>query len=543
MRLAAKRGAGFQFGVVLLGLAIIAAIVYEPQALHGGFISDAWSNRALYVFSPAHGFFDRISYLAEQSNIAPRPLQAVYLVLLNSIFGSHVGFWLTWQVLTNVGMCAAFYLLLRKLDFSWFDAAFIAALVLVFPAASSTRFWLATIWAPASLGMVCLGFLLALYAFEARALRNKLLLHAASLLLFVASLLLYEIALLVMLASVLVYLLKAPWREAVARWIVDVVVLGIVTVTVTLGAAEGHAETEMGTFNHAKEIFSQAKTLAATVILPLNSDRWYVLLLLLLLPAVALAVWWLRDRADPIRTDLRRWLLTLAAGAIIVVLGYVIYAPGTDYYEPLGPGIADRINVVPSFGWVLMLYAGTMLAATLVLRDAPRTRRWVPALAAVACTLIAAGWLRQVHDYSGYFTSAYAEDVRVLDTMKRTLPDPDPHSTIWTFAQPVEIVPGVPVFGNTWDMTSSVKLAYDDNTLTSLVAYPESQFKCLANRISPGGRYEVEGEVPLEFTSKYGLTYFLDTSSGQLTKIDNRKQCEASVGKYPLAPYYPPPAP
>jgi len=391
--------------------------------------------------------------------------------------------------------------------------------------------------------MVCIGFLLALYAFEAKTMRNKLLLHAASLLLFVTSLLLYEIALLVMLAGVLIYLLQAPWREAVGRWIVDCAVLGIITITVTLGSSDGHAQTEMGTFAHGREIFSQAKTLATTVILPLNSDQWYLILLLLVLPAVALAVWWLRDRADPIRAELQRWLLTIAGGAIVVFLGYVIYAPGTDYYKPLGLGIADRINFVPSFGWMLMLYGGAMLAATLVLRDVPRAARWTSALAALVCALIAAGWLRQIGDYSAYYTQAYAEDVRVLETMKRTLPDPQPHSTIWTFGQPVEVSPGVPVFGNTWDMTASVKLAYDDGTLVSLVAYPESEFKCLADRVDPGGRYAVEGKTPPANTSAYGRTYFLDTSAGEVTKIDNRKQCEAAAGKYPLSPDYPPPAP
>jgi hypothetical protein len=540
---AVRRSQPLQFAIVLAALAVIAAIVYEPQALHGGFISDAWSNRALYVFAPVHGFFNKISYLGEQANIAPRPLQAVYLVLLNSVFGSHVGFWLTWQVATNVGMCAAFYLLLRKLGFRLLDAGMMAALVLVFPAATSIRFWLATIWGPASLAFVCLGFLLALEAFEAGRLRNKLLLHAASLLLFVLSLLLYEIALLVMLAGILLYLLRAPWREALARWVADLVVLGVITVTITLKSTTGHAETEAGALHHGRVIFEQAKTLAMTVVLPLNSDQWYLILLVLLLPAIALLVWWLRDRVDPIRADLQRWLLTIAAGIVIVVLGYVIYAPGTDYYQPLLPGIGDRVNLVPSFGWILILYACAMLLATLILRDVPRARRWTSVVAAVGVALLAAGWVRSIGNFSGYFTRAYQEDVRVLTTMKTNLPHPKPGSTIWTFAQPVEEGPGVPVFGNTWDMTSSVQLEYGDRSLTSLVAYPESVFECTPQGVNPNGRYNTTGQTPPEYISAYGKTYFIDTTSGKHTLVKNRKQCEAVVGEYPLSPYGPPAAP
>ena len=392
---ASRHRAAVEFVLVLAALTIIAGLVYGPQAIHGGFISDAWTNRALYVFSSAHDFFGRIAELAERPNIAPRPLQAVYLALLNGIFGSHVGFWLTWQVATTVGMCAAFYLLLRRLAFSALDAGAMAVLLLIFPAASSTRFWLATIWAPAALGMVCLGFLLALCAFEATTTRNRLLLHAASLALFVTSLLLYEIALLVMLASVLVYLLRAPWRAAVARWGVDCIVLIIVTLTVTVASNEGHRETEVGVWAHGESLLREAVTLGMKVVLPLSSARWYLVLLVLLAPAAGLLAWRLRAAGDPLRSAMARWLLTMAAGALIVVLGYVIYAPGTDYYAALGPGIANRINALPGFGWVLMLYAGTMIVATLVLRELPapaagyRSRRRRPAASSRS-----AGWAR-----------------------------------------------------------------------------------------------------------------------------------------------------
>lgn len=542
---AVRRSSGLQFGVVALVLAVIAGIVYMPQAIHGGFISDAWSNRALYVFSPDHGFFGKIGYLAEQSNISPRPLQAVYLALLNSIFGSHVGFWLTWDVATNVGMCLAFYLLLRKLGFRFFDAGVIAALVLVFPAAVSIRFWLATIWGPASLAFVCFGFLLALEAFEARTLRSKLLLHAASIGFFVLSLLLYEIALLVILAGILLYLLRAPWREALARWIADCFVLGVIALTVTLKSTEGHAETEMGAFKHGRLILEQAKTLFMTVIMPFDSARWYLVLLVLLVPVVGVLVWWLRDKADPMRAELQRWLVTMGAGAIVVLLGYVIYAPGTDYYQPLLKGIGDRVNLVPSFGWVLMLYAGAMILATLLLREVPRARRWISVAAALPLALIAAGWLSVIGEFSGYFTRAYQEDVRVLTTMQEHLPHPKQGSTIWTFAQPVEIGPAVPVFGNTWDMTQSVRLKYDDPTLTSLVAYPESEFECAPEGVNPKGRYAVDGVTPPEYITPYGKTYFIDTTSGENALIGNRKQCEAALvsGKFPLAPLGPPAAP
>jgi hypothetical protein len=536
---AERRRAALELGAVALLLAILAAALYGPQAIHGGFLSDAWSNRALFVFSESHGFFGKIGDLLSKPNIAVRPLQAVYLVVLNSVFGSHVGYWLTWQVFTNVVMCLTLYLLLRRLSLSAIEAGTVAVLVLLFPAASSIRFWLATIWAPLSLSMVCGGFLLALSAFEAESRRRALILHAISLALFVASILLYEVALLVMLASVLVYRLRVPWRPAIQRWVVDCAVLIAVTLTVTLSSEAGHESTEAGLFSHAKTIAEQAKVLFTTTVLPLNSGSWWALVLFALVPAVALGVYRLLPAASAVRPELRRWLLAMLGGLLVAGLGYVIYAPGTDYYIPLGPGIVNRVNAVPSIGWALILYAGAMLAATLALRELPRARLWASIVASAACALIAVGWVKSISTYSDYFTRAYEEDVRVLDKIETALPQPRSRSTIWTFGQPVEIVPGVPVFGNTWDMTSSVQLTYDDPTITSLVASPGTVFHCSPAGVLPSGSYAQEDGSPNPlFASPYGRTYFVETASGKAIAVKSRKQCRQAIKAFPLSPPY-----
>ena len=49
--------------------------------------------------------------------------------------------------------------------------------------------------------------------------------------------------------------------------------------------------------------------------------------------------------------------------------------------------------------------------------------------------------------------------------------------------------PEIPVFGNTWDMTTAVQLQYDDPTLESFVALPGTVFDCGAKEVKPGGAY------------------------------------------------------
>lgn len=536
-----RRVTAVEAGAVALLLLIVALAVYGPQAIHGGFISDAWSNRSIYVFSEGHGFFGKVGDLLDhQPNIAVRPLEAVYLVGLNAVFGSHVGVWLVWQVISNVIMCLVIFLLLRRLSLLALDAGAIVVLILIFPAATSIRFWPATIWAPIALALSCAGFLLALRAFEAKERRYGLALHAASLACFVASILLYEIALLVMLASVLLYRVQISWGRAARRWIVDCAVLISVTVAVNLLVQAGHDGTSAGVWTHGRVIAEQARIVFATVVLPLSSASWYVLLLLALVPIGAcLAYAWMPD-SDVSRSELLRWLLVLIGGFVVVSLGYAIYVPGTDYYIPLGAGIANRVNAVPSIGWVLVLYAGLMLLTTLATRGLPRARLLASAFAIVACGLIAVGWLKSISRDSDSFTRAYEEDVRVLTGMKSTLPDPRAHSTIWTFGQPVEMAPGVPVFANTWDMTASVRLTYGDPTLVSYVAYPETGFVCDRREIAPNGPSWGGGEAPDPlYRSPYGRTYFVDTSSGKVARIDNSAQCRRAVRRFPPSPQFP----
>lgn len=488
------------------------------------------------------GFFGSLSDLLAQSNYAIRPLYAVYLVALNEAFGSHMSIWLAWLVATNVAMCLALYLLLRRLSLAAFDAGMIAALVLAFPAASTLRFWAAMVQAPLAITLALLGLLLAFTAFDAKGTR-ALLLHGASVALFACSLLLYEIALPIMLASCLVYRFRVHWRDAWRRWLVDCLVLVPIALTVTRSSAAEQQGPNNGIVHHATTIASQTRLLFATVILPFGTAHWYLLGVLALLPVAALAAYvWLPSQ--PAHRELARWLTVMAAGIAVVVLGYAIYVPGIDYYEPLGAGMANRVNAVPSVGWVLIVYAGAMLAATLALRDLPRSRILTSGLAAVAVALIAVGWVKSVRKESSAYIRAFSEDERVLNTIRTTLPHPHAESTIWTFGQPVEVVPGVPVFGSTWEMTGAVQLTYGDGSLKSLVASPETTFSCQREAVVPGGNatYEV-GSSPQTnvYASPYGKTYFIDTTTGEALLIRNAAQCRRAIGAFPLAPAFPPP--
>jgi len=436
-------------------------------------------------------------------------------------------------------MTLSLYLLLRKLDFAFLDAFLVSCLVLIFPAASSLRFWAATVQIPAAVTLALLGFLVALKAFDAEKGR-AFVLHCASLALFVASLLFYEAALPAMLVSILLYRLRVPWREALPRWLVDLVVLTTMAAVVA-GSAHGAKEVQdlNGMWHHANAIFDQTWSLLAFKVLGFDSAAWYVIGLVALLPVAAGLVALMDRPDDSSHRLLRRWQGVLAASILVIALGYVVFAPGIDLYLPLGPGNLNRINAVPAIGWVLMLYALLKLAATLAFRHMRASGRLVATFVAAACVFVGIGWVKEDHSYSDAYISAYREDERILATIQTAIPRPQPESTIWTFGQPVEVVPGVPVFGNYWDMTTSVQLQYGTSNINSYVAFPGMSIECRDSALVPGNNPNYPPVKPLQaspFYSSYGRTYFIDTSSGRFALIRSRKDCISASESFEFGP-------
>jgi uncharacterized membrane protein len=527
--------------VVAILLGCVAAIVYGPHAIHGGFISDAWSARALYEFAPEDDFLGRLGHLLSQPNVSPRPLQGVYVAVQNAVFGSHMGFWLAWQGAMCVAMSLMLFLVLRELRLSWLDAAIIATLVLIFPASTSMKLWTAPV-SGLTIALALAGFVVALRAFDAGG-RRRYVLHGGSLALFASSLLLYEVALPLMVASVLVYRLRTPWPPAIKRWLVDCALLLPLALLVTRSESSSwEAQTFDGMRRHAEVFWDQAQTMLTAIVLPFGTDRWYAIALIALVPLAAILVLRQLPPLDQTREELRRWLTVVAGGLIVVALGYGIFVPAMDYYTPLGPGIANRINAVPSIGWVLVLYGLIMLAGTMAFRGLPRARYMASAGALLACLVVSASWLQSVSRDSDAYMRAYSEGQKVLRAVETALPDPPSGSTIWTFGQPVEIAGGVPVFGNPWDMTNSVQLMYDDPTIESYVGQPGTTFSCRPDAIVPGGPAYTSPDPSqvAVLSSSYDRTYFIDTVGGRIETITTPAQCRRARTSFQRSPALPP---
>jgi hypothetical protein len=538
--LGAGQREGVRLGLLVLALAAIGALVYGPHAVNGGFLGDSWTLRQWYQLYPHADFFGTVGHFLDLNTMQTRPLNAVYRTILNYSFGGDMGSWFVWQIAANVLMSSLLYLLLRRLSLSPLDSALIAVLVLLFPAASSLRFWMAVSHAPVAISFAIAGFLFAFAAFDAVGRKSKLL-HALSLLLFVSSLLLYEVALPVMLASVLLYRFRVPWRAAARRWGLDLLVLLPIALLVTRSEdAHSQAQSDSGALAHLWKIVERAPRLLGDRLLPLSGAEWVAVLAIAALAGGG--IWALRSGSWPeeSRPALRRYLFLIAAGLVVIALGYSIYVPGINYYEPTMEGIADRINAVPGFGWVFVLYGSIGILATLVLGR--RWRNLVPLGATVLSAILVALWLPLIATESRNYVKGFEEGQRVLGLVRSAVPDPPPHTTIWTFGQPVEVANGVPIFGNTWDMTYSVQLMYGDRTIRSYVGFPGTYIECLATKLVPGGNASYPTASPpgsSAYASDYGTVYFVNTVTGQFERIDSRGQCLQALRSYRNSPAFP----
>jgi hypothetical protein len=277
--------------------------------------------------------------------------------------------------------------------------------------------------------------------------------------------------------------------------------------------------------------------------LPLGSVRTLAVVALVAVYVCGIVTMRRQSTMDRVQERLRFLFALTGAGIVVIILSYLIYAPGLDYYLPLGRGIGDRVNAVAGIGWVLCLYALVAMVATLVTMRLRRAAL-VAAIGTAALTIaLGLSWLAPIANESRAYIAANEEGQRVLHVIERAIQDP-PHGTaIWTFGQPVETAVGVPVFANSWDMTAAVALTFHDRHVRSFVALPGTRFECRAMGVVPGGNSEYPPPAPGTlgyFGSRYDRTYFVDTEGGQFAAVDSRAQCMKLRQEFRLSPELPP---
>ena len=473
--LANVRCSGLETAVVAVYVFALAFGVYGVYVVRGSFTFDDWTlaydvRHAL----DAHGFFgavnNKLTGNVLTGNVDGRPIEAVHLVAQYGLLGEHVALHIGSAVALAALASFLFYVVLRWIGVERLHAGSMATLVLLFPAADSTVFFLTADVAHVTMVLYLVGTICALRGLRARG-HTAVVLHALAVVLYAASILEYQIAAPFILLSVFVYRFAgATWRMSIARWGVDAVVT-----LISLVYVKNHLNRETGSFSHdldqARSLAGGARQLLASLGI-LNGPE--------LLP----------DDRDGGANSRHRLGGTLAAtcgcrsgpasalasiaavGLVTIGAAYLIFIPADFFYWPLRPGIGNRVNAAAAFGYAIVIYSVAVLISLLVVRALRiKDARAAAAGIAFAATLaLAASYVSTLNSHRQPYERSATLQRQALAVLENDVPRPSPGTIVYLFGVEGEVAPLVFSFVRWQDLTAALRLLWNDDTVVGVPA-------------------------------------------------------------------------
>jgi hypothetical protein len=520
--------------IVACVLVALGALFYGSHVLHGGFSIDDWPHAAEVAYTP-HPIAN------EWAGTASRPVLAIYMPFIYTIFGPNPWIHHLWSLFLAVCMSTALYAILRRFSIPRYDAVVISVLVLLFPWSDATRFWATASHINLAIIFGLAGILLALRGLDCRPLGNTAshLYHLGAIALYALSVLTYEITAIALLLVGSLYFVRASARSSLFRWSADIMII-VACLAWNVANSTRSRLPFSSALDHAGEISDGALSLIARSSMPFGLSRTVPLVVLLAIAIGSVAAWRLLPAKHVIARDiLKRWLIMAGIGLVIAVAGWVLIIPANPYYNPNGLGVGDRINAVATIGIVIMIYAAAVLLATLIIlvaksvRFVPADQRTVGALSLIVAMAVAVGYANKIQDDQRTWNHAASDSTHVLEIVKYDVPSPGSGSTIYTFDYPGSEQWGIPIFTFSWDLDYAVKLLFDD---PSISAYPIvagiNEMTCGRKAMGPsGGEWSINVQG-----SPYGSGVFVNATTGDAQRIFSPPECRAALRRFPPGP-------
>jgi hypothetical protein len=510
------------------GLWLVGLLIFLPHLLHGGLISDDWSDAAGTLYPPeGSGLWGALSF-ANGMLSSCRPVQIVFIPLKYLIFGTNAAYLIALSIVLALIVAGLAYAVLRTLNTPWYHAWLIAALTIVYPWYDSTRLWESANAISLAVAFAFAGLWVALIGLS----RGSSRAHIGAWVLYLLSMLTYEITLPLIAAMGVLYTARNGWRAAKYRWAADLVAVVIAGLW-----ARTHTPRTVSTLSadltHLQQIAEQGAELLARTAFPLGAQVHTSAVLILVAGTFVLGVvvYALRSPVAERGWGLRNWLFLGAAGLVVASLGWVMFIPADPYYTPTIFGVSNRINGLAGFGLVLVIYAAFGVAGSVVAEVVKRGRGFAVAITFLLSVMLGAAYVHVIEHHSGIWRSAYARELSGITKLQATFPTLPRGTTIFTSNYPASETLGVPIFDNTWGLNGMVRVRYEDPTLHAYPITEESGLECLASGMAIG---RDEG-IPL---APYGTARLIDLQTGRNSTPLNRRECTEGVSKYPPGPLY-----
>jgi hypothetical protein len=241
-----------------------------------------------------------------------------------------------------------------------------------------------------------------------------------------------------------------------------------------------------------------------------------------------------RARTEPeFRDQLRRWLLLLVAGGVVVAAAYVVYVPAPiNLYQPLAKGLENRVNVLASLGYAIIVYALAMVLATSVVRLLRRPLAWAPVIGIAIVAGVFVGYVHRTRQDIAAWNRAGSIQRQELGEL-RAAGRPAAGTTIYAFGGIGATAPGVFVFRVTWDLNSAVQLLWNDAALHVYPIFIGTQMTCTATQVVPDGPSNGDGVAQ---AANYGQAVFYNFRSGRQQRIANAAACAQAVTSFAPEP-------
>jgi hypothetical protein len=500
--------------------------VFGSHLRHGGFVSDDWGFAAGYRFAPHPQFL----HLFEDTwkGLGARPVSALVNSAVYAVLGTDPQPILVWGVALGALVSLTFFVLLRTAGLERLPAALVAALVLAFPWSDSTKLWPTASNNSIAVSCYLVGAVLSLRAFAATG-RRATALHAGGLSLYAISLMTYEGVAGMIPVTGLLYLARAPAVAARRRWALDIGLTAVGVIYVSTASAL-HPGLAHAVASGPLVAYEGART-GLSALVPFGP-----LVQVIVLGTAVLAAT-LRVRLVPLADAdvraLRGWLIVGAGAACAAGAGLAGYLPSG--LLPEDPGTLNRVNMVAALGFAVLVYAVLRTFAILLINRSGRWSGLCAALAAVACLVIGAAYVRQVDRDASKWNAAAALNRRALATLYQRFPRLPAGTTVYLFGHPAQLAPGIIAFGETWDLNGAVQLLYDTGRISAFPIMSGVEFECgrggLYPKAMPSSAVRENG-YGLRERSAYGKALFVDARSGSARWISSDAGCRAAVRSF-----------
>jgi hypothetical protein len=518
----------------VLGFAAIVSVLTLAllwDHLHrAGWYADDYFYRQYWTGFDGRSLWGHVQAMTRLDLLKGRPGLAAYMSFTQAVLGDRPRVHLAWAAVLAVPFSTSLYLLLRVLRFRPLEAGVIGLLLLVFPGSDSTRIWAIISDAQLAMSLVLLGVTFSVVSMSAEG-RRRVVLRVAGVLLTAAGVLIYEITWAPLALAFLLYRTRVPWRVALRQGLVDWVVLALIYLLVLR-----HGFFQPQSFDtskdHAWEIFKQSLTFFAQHVLPFGSTAVALVLVGAVLAASALTAWRL-PAGHPTRAVLLRWLTVAGGSTLVTAAAYAMYTTASPLYVPLAPGYMNRTNAFAAVPLIVVAFATVALLtalASLALRAVPSLPvRRDPTIAAAGAAVLAAlvfgiDYTKGITHDLKLWDSAYARAHHELYAFKTQVPSFASRPFVVFYGQPLEELPGIPVWEFNYDLNGAMQLMYgDDRSIRARPAFPGAKITCNKQDIGWEGIYARPGDG-----GPYGHVYFYDAVRDRVLIPRNRRQCRAA---------------